>query len=181
MQCMVLLTIYILSGFNVALAIEFCRQKSHNSSWNDEDIQAFTENLYLRQNVEDLVRLETEQSKVHLMAVRFLASWECHNFVVHANNQGAAPSTALVAKHYVRRATELSDNGVPPCLQRCVEQGPAALPSAKRGMRKWSQRFRHRWSCRWGPLKAVDCSCPQETVNKASWPDGGASDVTFAG
>ncbi len=168
-QCMVLLAIYILSGFNVALAIEFCRQRSRNSLWSDEDIQTFTENLYLKQKVEDLVRLETEHNKVHRMAVRFLASWECHNFVVHANNQGAPPSTALVAERYVRRAAQLSGKGVPPCLRSCVEQGLAATPSARRGMRRWSQRFRHRWSCRWGPLKAADGSCPQETVNKASW------------
>lgn len=103
-QCLVLLTVYILSGCNAAVAIEFYRSRKRGTfgcDATDEDIAELTENLYLGKTVEALTRLEEPGTTVHREAARFLADRDAHNFVRDMNRRGAAPATEAVAEQYV--------------------------------------------------------------------------------
>jgi hypothetical protein len=164
----VLLAVYILSGFDIKLAIEFCRSKSSRDDMEDEEIQEATERLYLQKSLDDLVELENLDGRIHWAAARFVASCRARNFVVLKNMRfGVAPDTTLVAQHFSQSAAALSQRAPNLALQRHLEQAPACDAAGRRQVRRWGQRFRRRWGFRLGEFRPAEPVSNEEIIHKA--------------
>ena len=84
-QCIVLLAVYVLSGFSVLLAVEFLKSKSKRQDMEQHEQERFVEELYLRAEMAVLLKVEdpvtAKDVGIRREAVRFIANYKANGFV----------------------------------------------------------------------------------------------------
>ena len=175
-QCIVLLAVYVLSGFSVLLAVEFLKSKSKRQDMEQHEQERFVEELYLRAEMAVLLKVEdpvtAKDVGIRREAVRFIANYKANGFVQEVNCvHGVAPTSLRTAREYLDHCEKL---GVPLLNRRLRDHvadpnGPEATSSSRRNLRKWSRRFRKRWCLRYGALRPLDDLPVDEIHAKAQW------------
>ena len=175
-QCLVLLAVYILSGFDVLVAAEFLNAKADCEAMPKDEQEQFIEELYLRTDMEVLSRLQEPVKRsdvsVRREAVSFVARSKANAFVQKMNiEHGVAPTSLSTADQYLRHCERLGEPNLNRQLRDCVEhpRNTGSTGSRQRNLRKWCHRFRRRWSLKYRSLRPLE-ELPADEISKAPWP-----------
>ena len=144
---------YVLAGYTADPAARYLATVARKRGWPDkseDDLRREAEEVFLAwDDMEELAALtclenpsNPEATKV---AVRVVEEWRLAQWVLRLNEQqGVAPSTALVLERREQACSRLPEGVRPPHL------GTEAEPRA----RMWARRWRLRWGARHGRVRA---------------------------
>ena len=150
-------SIYVLSGYDAAIAGEFVSSKVSDAS--DPGVQV--RDLGLSMPLDSMLRLELPETKqdaqVHQSALRYIAEHKTFEHVSTANTeQGVAPSSKATAAQYLRVCDQFAGGNLNPGLRRSLcgqNPNPETSKRTKRTIRRWSRAFRQCWGLGFGSLQ----------------------------
>lgn len=161
--------VYLLSGYCKRTAAEYVTATVKDPSYRAEDPGQLVRDLFLSLPLDVVFQFEqpdpdnTKAASVRATAMKFIAESRTHVYVAEANtNQGIAPSSADAASKYLQICEDLGHQGQPG-LKRALQNSSRG---GKRRVRKWSQKFRQRWSMGFGSLRAREPLPAAEVTEK---------------
>ena len=147
------LATFILSDFNVALAVEHWSQLNHVDVRDIAPLAEAVERAYISAPVDYLVGIaEHPESRAHRQdlttAAAFVAKCKLFRWIQRQNDIGVAPTRSLLMSAYLREVREL-----PADLPRRIRSDLSSLVRrTARYQRKWLRRFRQQFHLRLGQL-----------------------------
>ena len=148
----VVLIVYVLAGYTADPAARYLATVARKRGWpdkSDDDLKRRAEDVFLgcgnRTELAALTSLQNPSSPEAMrVAVRVVEEWRLAQWVLRLNEQqGVAPSTALVLRRCERAFAPLPEGVRPPYL------GTEAEARA----RMWARRWRLRWGASHGRIR----------------------------
>ena len=169
-QVRVAVAIFVLSGYDAAIAGEYVLSKSESVA----DPGTLVRDLNLAMPLDSALRLELPETKteqqIHQAALKFIAERKTFEHVSRANSDlGVAPSSQDTAAEYLRICDDLGIDVSNSGLRRALDGHSSTPATGKRLIRKWSRSFRKRWGLGFGSLQTQDPMPEPEVAEKAGF------------
>ena len=164
--CNMILSIYILSGYNMDAASKYLQNLGASRGWPAKaewQLRRIVEDLFLASDNDKLASLtrtaEPSQPRLLQNAMQYVREWNVFCWAKRLNlDRGVAPSTSML----VRQAMA---EGVQACAARAPIRACVRIPN---WARKWARRWRKRWNARIGKIRARDMVPREEARAKAT-------------
>ena len=153
------MAVYILGGYDVVMAATFASLKTKaTGSDGVESLGTKIRNMCLAVPLDSLLRFEIPTDRrdeaVRTAALKFIAEHRTFSYIAEANTaQGVAPSSHDAASQYIRQCDELGATASDPSLRKALAHEYPSVQTAKRRLRKWTQKFKKVWGLGFGPLR----------------------------
>lgn len=167
------MAVYILSGYEFIIAGTFVAMTTGvHSSDSAEELANIVRDMSLAVPLDVLLRFEipdkSSDEAIRAAALKFIAEQKTFCYVADSNVvKGVAPSSHVTASEYIRHCDKLGATASDSGLRGALADEYFNAQTAKRRLRKWSQKFKKVWGLGFGALRTRNPIPEAELKDKA--------------